>query len=115
MIKKITSILIIVLCFSVNLSAQETGTIGSAELDANYCLVLDEGESVVEFYSADISAFEFVSEIEAKKQFGMRSNNLITYTVDFENSLVVAKLHVDRLSSPKTIEWWNTYLLSLCE
>jgi len=114
MIRKITTIFVALFCFSFTMSAQDSGTVGTAEIDANYCLTLDDSAPLTTYYAADISALGFESELDAKNVFGTKSNNLITYSVDFENNQVIAQLHAERLSAPKSLAWWSEYLLNTC-
>ena len=114
MIKKIKLLLLAVFCVSVTASAQAEGEMAVAVFSDNYCLTLDEDLPVQEFYVADISAFGFADVIEAKKVFGTKSNNLITYNVNFETHTVIAHLHLDRTSAPMDRAWWSEYLTSVC-
>lgn len=107
--------LLCLLVFSIQASAQEATDVGVAEIDANYCLTLDADEPLREYYTADISAYGFETELEANKVFGTKSNNLITYEVDFANERVIAHLHLDRTSAPYNKEWWTAYLLDTCD
>lgn len=103
-------------CCSNLLSAQTSTTeLATATIDANYCLTISDDNPIQEFYAINISALGFENEQEAKKVFGMKSNNLITYTVEFENNRVVAHLHLDRLNETKDKAWWSSYLLDTCE
>ena len=102
------------LCGSLSLSAQESADMGTATLDANYCLTLNTDQPLNEFYSADISGLGFDTELDAKKTFGMKSNNLITYSVDYSNNRVIAHLHLDRTREPKDLQWWSDYLKTVC-
>lgn len=115
MTKRFRFLFLVLFGCSISLSAQESAGIGSASMDANFCLTLNAEEPLHEFYVVDISAFGFATETDAKKTFGMKSNNLITYNVDFANNLVIAHLHLDRTGEPKSLEWWSEYLLSVCE
>ena len=115
MTKRIRFLFFVLFGCSISLSAQESADIGAASMDANFCLTLNAEEPLHEFYVADISAFGFDTEIDAKKTFGMKSNNLITYSVDYANNQVIARLHLDRTGEPKSLEWWNEYLHSVCE
>jgi hypothetical protein len=115
MIKRIQLLFLAMLCVTVSANAQDAAEIATAELSNTYCLTLDEDLPIQEYYQADITAFGFSNAVEAKKVFGTKCNNLITYTVDFESNLVVAHLHLDRTSAPYDRAWWSAYLLSTCE
>ncbi|NOQ76069.1 MAG: hypothetical protein GQ574_28945 [Crocinitomix sp.] len=115
MTKKIQFLFLSIFCISISASAQEAAEVGTAELSNSYCLSIDEDLPIQEYYEVDITAFGFSSAVEAKKVFGTKCNNLITYTVDFEANIVVAHLHLDRTSAPHDREWWSAYLISTCE
>lgn len=114
MTKRIQFLFLSIFCISVSATAQEATEIGNAELSNSYCLTIDEDLPIQEYYQADISEFGFTDEVEAKKVFGTKCNNLITYTVNFEANTVIAHLHLDRTSAPMDREWWSEYLLSVC-
>ncbi|MBL4661966.1 MAG: hypothetical protein JKY19_16530 [Alcanivoracaceae bacterium] len=115
MIKKIQFIFLAVFCVSVSANAQDAAEIGTAELSDTYRLAINEDLPIQEYYQADITAFGFSDAVEAKKIFGTKCNNLITYTVDFETNTVIAHLHLDRTSAPYDREWWSAYLITVCE
>lgn len=103
---------------SLSLSAQTEPTEGlevTATLNENFCLTFVDDSPIQEFYIADISALGFENEQEAKNVFGTKSNNLITYTVDFPNNRVQAQLHLNRLSESRDKTWWSNYLLDTCD
>ncbi|MFT5823091.1 MAG: hypothetical protein ACI8ZM_004351 [Crocinitomix sp.] len=115
MTKRIQFLFLSIFCFTISASAQDAAEIASAELSNTYCLTIDGDLPIQEYYQADITAFGFSNAIEAKKVFGTKCNNLITYIVDFEANIVVAHLHLDRTSAPHGREWWSAYLISTCE
>ena len=86
----------------------------TASVDLNYCVTLDGTSEVGEYYTMDITAFGFTDEVEAKKQFMTRANNLVSYYVNVAEQTAYAHIHLDRTPSPQDIVWWNNYLLSLC-
>ncbi len=87
---------------------------GEATVDENYCVQLDPSTIVGEWYEMDITSFGFTDEIEAKKQFMTRANNLVSYYVVLSEQKAYAHIHLNRTPSPQDIAWWNNYLLSLC-
>ena len=89
-------------------------TYSAATITEDYCVTLDPTEEISEFYEIDIHDFGFETEIEATKKFGFISNNLLTYSVDFENEKAYLQVHLDRTPEPRDIIWWNEYLNSLC-
>ena len=88
----------------------------NATIDANYCLILDSGAALSDYYEFDISQLGLSSSEEAYKAFGRCSNNLVSYIVDFDNQRVFARIYNDRIPDGEigTVSWWNIYLNSLC-
>lgn len=99
----------------MDFNALETDA-GNASIDQNYCLSLNVNEGLAEVYIFDISQFGFVSAEEATKAFNLRSNNLVSYAVDFSNNRVFAKIHTNRIPDGEiaSVDWWNNYFSSLC-
>ncbi len=85
----------------------------AATISANFGLVLDVSTELVEYYKADAAGLNWTSEIEAKKQCGFHSNNLVTFYPDYANKKILIQIHLDRTNEPKDIIWWNAYLQSL--
>ena len=106
-----------ILLFSTVSFAQETTepiSYGTATTDANCCLVLDASSDLKEFYTADMSVFDFEDAAAAEKMMGYKSNNLVSLKSDFANNKMIIRIHNDRLPEPKDIIWWNEYLESIC-
>lgn len=85
-----------------------------ATISGNYCVVLNNGSELVEFYMADASGLNWTSGAEAKKQCGYHSNNLVTFQADYANKKILVRIHMDRTKEPKDLDWWNKYLQSIC-
>jgi len=88
---------------------------GSATIDGNYCLVLDNANELQEHYTADATELNWTSAIEAAKYCGYKSNNLVSYTADFDNNKILIQIHVDRTQKKESLLWWNEYLKSICK
>jgi len=88
---------------------------GSATIDANYCLVLDAASEIQEHYSADATGLNWTSAAHAVKKCGFHTNNLVTYTADYENNRILIHIHTDRTYESRDVIWWNQYLLSICK
>lgn len=88
--------------------------IGSATITDSYCVTLNTNEELKGVYKISISAFNFPSEIDAKKAFGKISNNYLSFKVDFEQQVVFLKVHSDRTVTLNTVFWWNEYLANKC-
>ncbi|MCG8578100.1 MAG: hypothetical protein MI810_24685 [Flavobacteriales bacterium] len=102
---------------SVSIYAQDWDegiTFSSATISESYCVELDPTQPVAEWYSMDISEFGFTDETIARNQFLQRSNNLVSFNINFEEQIAYARIHLDRTPEPKDIVWWNEYLASLC-
>lgn len=89
-------------------------TYGNATITDEYCVSLDAGAAISEYYIIDISHLHIPSAKEANDNFGYICNNLLTYTVDFDANTAYLQIHLDRTSEPKDIVWWNDYINSLC-
>jgi hypothetical protein len=87
---------------------------GTASITEELCVTLDAESPIQEFYAIDISHLDFESAKVANDRFGFISNNLLTYSVDFESETAYLQVHLDRTSEPKDIVWWNDYIESLC-
>ena len=85
-----------------------------ATITLDDCVSLDADAPIKNYYRIDISAFGFVSEVEAENHFGYIANNYLTYHVNLNANEVILEVHKDRTSSPKDIIWWNDYLTTLC-
>lgn len=86
-----------------------------ATVSESFCVTLDDEAEIQEYYAADASALNWTSEAEAKKMCGFHSNNLVSYTADYENGKVLVHIHVDRTFEKKSVAWWNDYLQSICK
>jgi len=87
---------------------------GTAIITEELCVTLDDEKPIQEFYAIDITHLDFESAKIANDRFGFISNNLLTYSVEFESNTAYLQVHLDRTSEPKDINWWNDYLDSLC-
>ncbi|MCG8574990.1 MAG: hypothetical protein MI810_08920 [Flavobacteriales bacterium] len=85
-----------------------------ANCTESFCVSLDATQPIQTYYKIDIAPFEFENYEAAQAKFGYITNNLLTYTVDFENQRVILQVHNERTPEPKDIVWWNNYLDSLC-
>ncbi len=104
---------LLIIPVSVFSQAPEAPSIG-AEITSEFCVSLSAEEAIVEYYEIDISHFGFETEKEANDRFGFICNNLLTYTVDFDNMTCSLHVHLDRTPELKDVVWWNEYLSSLC-
>ncbi len=93
----------------------ESSDTGIATITDSYCVTLNTNEELKEVYKINISAFNFPSEIDAKKAFGKISNNYLSYKVDYEQQVVFLKVHSDRTVTLNSVFWWNEYLLNKCQ
>lgn len=107
--------LLVALSFASFSFSQSSEDYGKATISANYCLVLDNSSAVQEFYAADASNLGWTSALKAKDWCGFHSNNLVSYTADFEHNRLLIHIHTDRTYQKEDIEWWNNYLLSICQ
>lgn len=87
---------------------------GTATIDASYCVSIDTGSPLQDFYQISIAHLGFADAVEAQKVFGYISNNRLTYRVDFDNQVAYLRIHADRTPEPKDVIWWNDYIHSLC-
>ncbi|NOQ74695.1 MAG: hypothetical protein GQ574_21965 [Crocinitomix sp.] len=88
---------------------------GTATIDGNYCLVLDNDSEIQEQYSADATGLNWTSAAHAVKKCGFHTNNLVTYKADYENNRILIQIHTDRTYDSKDVIWWNQYLQSICK
>ena len=88
---------------------------GTATIDENHCVHLDDTKPIERYYSIDFSHLNFENETEAFTAFGMIANNLLTYSVYFDEQKAVLLVHTDRTLKREDIVWWNNYLESLCD
>jgi hypothetical protein len=109
----ITTVFLALIFASSNSFAQDI-EYGTATVTEEYCVSLDTESPIAEHYSIDISHLHLMTELEAVNKFGFISNNLLTYTVDFEAETAYLHVHLDRTSTPEDIIWWNDYVESLC-
>ena len=114
-LKKITLVLLLaVSSFSFSQSTEKI-EYGNATIDANYCLVLDTETELQPFYAASASNLGWKDAKDAAKMCGYKSNNLITYSPDYENGRILIQIHADRTRELKDLNWWNEYLMTLCK
>jgi hypothetical protein len=102
--------------FTLPTYAQEEDHVdpGIATITSELCVSLDADNPIQEFYSIGFSHLDFESAKIASDRFGFISNNLLTYSVDYEAETAELHVHLDRTPEPKDIVWWNEYLSSLC-
>ena len=91
------------------------GEQGSAEIDLNKCVTLDNSTEVQNFYVLDISHLGLASENDAWDYFNYISDNLLTYHVFYSDMKVTLELHLERTGEAKDINWWNSYLETKCD
>ena len=108
------TLLLAFVCSSTSMFAQDEIDYATATVTEEYCVSLDTESPISEYYEIDISHLGLTTELEAVGRFGFISNNLLTYTVDFESETAHLHVHLDRTSSPQGITWWNDYVNSLC-
>ena len=111
-----TNTILLALLFAPALIFAQEGEMdyGTATVTHEYCVNLDTESPISENYLIDISHLHLTTELEAVNNFGFISNNLLTYTVDFEAEQAYLQIHLDRTPTPKDIVWWNAYVTSLC-
>ncbi len=90
-------------------------TQGSAEIDLNKCVTLDNSTEVQNYYLIDISHLGLTTENDAWDYFNYISDNLLTYHVFYSEMKVTLQLHLERTGEPKDINWWNAYLETKCD
>lgn len=112
-LKKIVLIVAISIA-SVGFS-QDDSKPGSATVTKNFCLVLDSTKPVQEHYAVKATALGWTSELDAQKGCGFYSNNLVSYSEDYKNNMLLIHIHTDRTNGEKDIIWWNEYLNSICK
>lgn len=88
---------------------------GSAEIDVNKCVTLDNSTEVQNYYVIDISHLGLTSENAAWDYFNYISDNLLTYHVFYSEMKVTLQLHLERTGEAKDINWWNSYLETKCD
>lgn len=88
---------------------------GSAEIDLNKCVSLDNSGEIQNFYVLDIAHLGLTSENDAWDYFNHISDNLLTYHVFFTDAKVTLEVHIDRTGDAKDISWWNSYLDNKCD
>ncbi len=93
--------------------SQEEG-MATATITDEYCVTIDASSPITDFYEIDIAHLGLASEQAALDKMGYISNNLLTYTVDFEAEKAFLQVHLDRTTEPKDIIWWSEYINSLC-
>jgi hypothetical protein len=109
--------LYLTICFLISCTisiGQDPESYPVATCSDDFCVQLDPDQAVVEHYKIDIAPFGFATFEDAQAKFGYISNNLLTYTVDFDNQRVILTVHLDRTPAPEDIVWWNNYIDSLC-
>ncbi|MBN4073139.1 hypothetical protein JYT74_03750 [Crocinitomix catalasitica] len=105
------------ICFLIACSvsiAQDSDSYPAATCSDEFCVQLDPDQAIQEHYKIDIAPFGFATNEAARAKFGYISNNLLTYTVDFDIQRVILTVHTDRTPVPHDITWWNDYIDSLC-
>lgn len=110
--------LLLIICSTTAVFSQDWRdglTFLPATVTSDYCVQLDAGQPVAEWYIMDITHMDFANQTEAQQAFWMRQNNLVSYTVILDEHKAYAHIHLDRTSTPQDIVWWNDFLNSLCE
>jgi len=95
-------------------SVPEDVTPSAATVSSTFCVELNTGEAVTEWYVMNIADLGFTNQEDAQKAFWTRANNLITYIVDHSQNKAFIHLHLDRTPVPQDLTWWNNYLATLC-
>ncbi|MCH2233720.1 MAG: hypothetical protein MK078_05650 [Crocinitomicaceae bacterium] len=88
---------------------------GSAEIDLNKCVTLDNKTEVQNYYVINISHLGLTNENDTWDYFNYISDNLLTYHVFYSEMKVTLQLHLERTDEPKDINWWNAYLETKCD
>ncbi|WNM20365.1 hypothetical protein [Flavobacterium capsici] len=73
-------------------------------------IILNQDVSLSEFYIADLSIFNFTSAEEAKSFFDSKSDNLLSFKIDFPLKKVIIHLHLKYADKSWDKTNWNTYL-----
>lgn len=89
--------------------------VGSAKISTSFCTILEGESEVLSTYVADATLLNWSSKKQAEKACGYYSSNLVTYQADFENNQLIIRIHVDRTSEKKDLNWWNMYLNDKCQ
>lgn len=108
-----TNVFLALIFASSNSFAQEI-EFGTATVTEDYCVSLDTESPISKHYSIDISHLHLMTALEAVNKFGFISNNLLTYSVDYEAETAYLHVHLDRTPTHQDIIWWNDYVESLC-
>jgi hypothetical protein len=74
-------------------------------------LALPAGRQILKEYRLDISALNFSNQEEANTFFLMRTGNLISFKVDYEQKIVFANLNLD-YAKTWNVDQWNSYLMN---
>jgi hypothetical protein len=82
----------------------------SATFESKTELVLDNISALSEFYQADIKVLAFPSETQAQEFFSMKTNNLLSYSLDYPAGKVIIHLHLAYADASWTVKEWNTYI-----
>jgi hypothetical protein len=108
-------IFLLVMLSAASFSFSQSTDAGSATIGENFCLVLDADSEIQEHYVANATGLNWTSAEAAVKMCGFHTNNLVTYTADYENNQLMIHIHTDRTYESRDIAWWNQYLLSICK
>ncbi len=83
----------------------------AVKVDRQFNIQLTESMLLQKSVQLDISGLQFRDEAMAVKFFNAIENNLVEYTVDFQNKTAVMQLFPERLGKHTwTLEQWNTYM-----
>jgi hypothetical protein len=112
-LKKI--VLFVAISFASIGFSQDLNKPGKATVTTNFCITLDEASPIQEHYTVNATSLGWTSELDANKACGFHSNNLVSYSADYKNNLLLIQIHTDRTQGKKDIVWWNEYLNSICK
>jgi len=83
----------------------------AVKVDRQFNIQLTESMLLQKSVQLDNSGLQFRDEAMAVKFFNAIENNLVEYTVDFQNKTAVMQLFPERLGKHTwTLEQWNTYM-----
>lgn len=90
--------------------AIESIEIPKAEFKSRTEVTLDKGSALSEFYSANIEILNFSSKEEALDFFNLRTNNLVSYELDYERKIVIIKFFIEYADPSWSVNEWEKFL-----
>ncbi len=94
---------------STSLVEKENALDSKATFQSRNSVILDD-TPLSEFYTADITLFNFNSNEEAEAYFNSKTNNLLSYQIDFTSKKVIIHLHLKHAAEDWDKIKWTNYL-----